>query len=84
MGKVKRMLEKEVETRMQEYNVRVFWGQDMEAYLEHKDPTQASCLIAHVVEDGSIQWDHEGLRLIACPNASAAKPKILAASRRFR
>ena len=81
MGKIKRMLEKETATKLTDYVVRIFWGQDMSAFLEGPSNTE---FIAHVAEDGGIQWDAEGLRLLGCANEKAVRLKLLAASRRFR
>ncbi|CAK0849587.1 unnamed protein product, partial [Prorocentrum cordatum] len=90
MGKVKRMLEKEVATNLPNYKVRIFWGWDMCAYLEPQGASmgqqgQASvAFIAHVEEDGAIEWDPEGLRVLGCPNTDAARLKVMAASIRGR
>ena len=81
MGKLKNFLEKEVETTLKDYIVKIFWGREMLAFLE--DSTGTPQEIAHVTEIG-VTWDAEGLKLLKCANPKIADMKMLSSSRRFR
>ena len=78
------MLEAETQDRLKDYTPRVFWGRDMSAFLEAIDASKGGTLVAQVNDDGSIEWDTEGLALLGCANETAARLKLMKASRRLR
>lgn len=72
-------MEKEVEDRLTIYSVRVFWDMDMSGFLEPQAAETGPTLIVNVSEDGTNNWDPEGVRLIGHHNKNTAKKKIMVA-----
>ena len=60
---MKNMLEKDVETKLTDYNVRIFWEPDMCAFLEGRTAdTKGAVHIADIDISGGIDWDKTGLQ----------------------
>ena len=82
---MKNILEKDVETKLIDYNVRIFWEPDMCAFLEGRTAdTKGAVHIADIDISGGIDWDKTGLQVLGCLDENAAKLKMLASQRRTR
>ena len=66
------MLEKDVETKLTDYNVRIFWEPDMCAFLEGRTAdTKSAVHSADVDINGGIDWDKTGLQVLGCLDENA-------------
>ena len=84
LGKIRRYLEQEVKragSPVEGFNVRVFWGRDMCAYVENTSGEPH--FIAEVTDTGA-NWDPDGLKLLQCTSQKQANHKVLVASSTFR